>query len=197
MQSISRTIPSITRTCARSFYRRPLQTTPLLNCLQAEHLPAIRQAIRYNSSASPPDAIPNITAAKPHRPAPHRDPNTPVYELTFTCKACTHRSSHTVSKQGYHKGTTIITCPGCKNLHLISDHLRVRLIVGRFVQAVCSQTVQIFTDKSTTLEDLLREKGQSMRKGSIDAEGNIEYWADESGTNETPSAESPKAIGSS
>jgi protein import protein ZIM17 len=63
----------------------------------------------------------------PHRPAPHRDPNTPVYELTFTCKACRHRSSHTVSKQGYHKATVLIQCPGCKARHLISDHLHVSL----------------------------------------------------------------------
>lgn len=65
----------------------------------------------------------------PHRPAPHRNPNEPVYELTFTCKACQHRSAHTVSKQGYHNGTVLITCPGCKARHLISDHLHVRRLL--------------------------------------------------------------------
>jgi len=143
MQSISRAIPSVTRTCARSCYCRPLPKRVLLNRLQAQHLPAIRQTIRYNSSASSADATPNITAAKPHRPAPHRDPNTPVYELTFTCKACLERSSHTVSKQGYHKGTTIITCSGCKNLHLISDHLRVKLVVGRCACTVLTDRADI------------------------------------------------------
>jgi hypothetical protein len=30
-----------------------------------------------------------------------------------------------MSKQGYHHGTILITCPGCKNRHLIADHLKV------------------------------------------------------------------------
>lgn len=49
----------------------------------------------------------------------------PAYELTFTCKKCSTRSSHRISKQGYHHGTVLITCPGCKNRHLISDHMKV------------------------------------------------------------------------
>lgn len=49
----------------------------------------------------------------------------PSYELTFTCKKCSTRSSHRVSKQGYHHGTVLIACPGCKNRHLISDHMKV------------------------------------------------------------------------
>lgn len=60
------------------------------------------------------------------RPAAHRNPDEPIYQLTFTCRVCKERSSHTVSKQGYHKGTVLITCSGCKGRHLISDHLRVR-----------------------------------------------------------------------
>lgn len=50
----------------------------------------------------------------------------PQYQMTFTCKVCTTRSSHKISKQGYHHGTVLISCPGCKNRHLISDHLKVR-----------------------------------------------------------------------
>jgi protein import protein ZIM17 len=49
----------------------------------------------------------------------------PSYELTFTCNVCKTRSSHRLSKQGYHKGTVLISCPDCKNRHLISDHLKV------------------------------------------------------------------------
>ncbi|KAF2703133.1 zf-DNL-domain-containing protein [Pleomassaria siparia CBS 279.74] len=51
----------------------------------------------------------------------------PAYEMTFTCNKCNTRSSHRVSKQGYHHGTVLITCPGCKNRHLMSDHLKVHL----------------------------------------------------------------------
>lgn len=49
----------------------------------------------------------------------------PAYKMTFTCRQCLERSSHNVSKQAYHFGTCLITCPGCKNRHLISDHLKV------------------------------------------------------------------------
>ncbi|KAK5138042.1 hypothetical protein LTR08_005839 [Meristemomyces frigidus] len=82
----------------------------------------------------------------------------PAYELTFTCRKCLHRSSHRLTKQAYHFGTTLITCPGCKNRHLISDHLK------------------IFSDKSITVEDILREKGQFLRKGRLGEDGDIEFY---------------------
>jgi protein import protein ZIM17 len=63
---------------------------------------------------------------KPHAP-PSRSirPPQPEYEMTFTCKPCGTRSSHRVSKQGYHFGSVLITCPECRNRHVISDHLNV------------------------------------------------------------------------
>ena len=76
------------------------------------------------------DSTPALSSAVAHSPAhpsntqsPSEKP--PAYELTFTCKPCKHRSTHTVSKQGYHKGTVLITCPECSNRHVISDHLKV------------------------------------------------------------------------
>lgn len=56
----------------------------------------------------------------------------------------------------------LITCPGCKNRHVIADHLR------------------IFTDKSTTLEDIMKEKGGSFKKGQVGAgeDGDVEFWED-------------------
>ncbi|KAL0254888.1 hypothetical protein SLS55_009412 [Diplodia seriata] len=93
--------------------------------------------------------------------------------MTFTCKACTTRSSHKISKQGYHHGTVLISCPGCKNRHLISDHLK------------------IFADQSTTLEDIMREKGQLVKRGQLSDDGDLELWDDGSQTKHTPAA--PKA----
>ncbi len=77
---------------------------------------------RRNSTASPPV---DPQRAPPPNP-PTRAEQELAYKLTFTCKPCRHRSAHRISKQGYHKGSVLITCPGCKNRHIISDHLKVR-----------------------------------------------------------------------
>ncbi|KAF4989704.1 hypothetical protein FDECE_14619 [Fusarium decemcellulare] len=84
------------------------------------------------------------------------------YQLSFTCVPCGHRSHHNVSKQGYHHGSTLITCPGCRNRHVISDHLN------------------IFGDRKITVEDLMREKGQLVKRGSLGEDGDIEFWPEDS-----------------
>ena len=82
------------------------------------------QTRRVSGSTSAPSSAvaqspvhPSDTQITPEKP--------PAYELTFTCKPCKHRSTHRITKQGYHKGTVLITCPECSNRHLISDHLKV------------------------------------------------------------------------
>ena len=82
------------------------------------------QTRRISGSTSAPSSAvaqspdyPKDTQITPEKP--------PAYELTFTCKPCKHRSTHRITKQGYHKGTVLITCPECSNRHLISDHLKV------------------------------------------------------------------------
>jgi len=74
--------------------------------------------VRFESSAAPPTS----TDAPDSRLEREQVPS---YELTFTCNVCKTRSSHRLSKQGYHHGTVLIQCPGCKNRHLIADHLKV------------------------------------------------------------------------
>lgn len=37
---------------------------------------------------------------------------------------------------------------------------------------------QIFRDKSTTIEDIVKERGESVKYGSLGAEGDIEIWDD-------------------
>jgi hypothetical protein len=51
-----------------------------------------------------------------------------------------------MSKQSYNHGVVLIRCDGCKNLHLIADHLGW------------------FRDKKTTIEDILKEKGEDVQK---------------------------------
>ncbi|CAL9738060.1 mitochondrial protein import protein Zim17p [Monosporozyma servazzii] len=75
---------------------------------------------------------------------------TPQLMIAFTCKKCNTRSSHTMSKQAYTKGTVLIQCPGCKNRHLIADHLK------------------IFHDEKINIEDILKAKGENISQSTND-----------------------------
>ncbi|KAK8126515.1 DNL zinc finger [Apiospora kogelbergensis] len=123
------------------------------------------------------------TIPKPSRPAApaasseseaikQRKLQEPHYELTFTCVPCGERSTHTVSKQGYHKGSVLITCPSCRNRHVISDHLN------------------IFGNRQITVEDLMRERGQLVKRGTLGEDGDIEFWEDGTVTERNKEAES-------
>lgn len=112
-------------------------------------------------------------AAKPTPPKPKE----PSYQLTFTCKPCQTRSSHIITKHGYHRGTVLITCSGCRNRHVISDHLK------------------IFMDEQSTLEDILQRTAGTdqdvtklLKKGTLgretgelvgnEGDADIEFWDD-------------------
>ncbi|KAI7879881.1 zf-DNL-domain-containing protein [Lichtheimia hyalospora FSU 10163] len=73
--------------------------------------------------------------------------------IGFTCEVCKERSHHVMSKLAYTKGVVLIECPGCKNRHLIADNLGW------------------FRDSTTTVEDLVKEKGEAIRKVIVDDKG--------------------------
>jgi protein import protein ZIM17 len=110
------TARAVSRTSQSPYLRRALSTPPKASRAIAA------AARRHNSglTAGGQKQTTQETAESEDRWA-----NTPAYEMTFTCKQCDTRSSHKISKQGYHHGTVLINCPGCKNRHLISDHLKV------------------------------------------------------------------------
>jgi len=113
----------------------------------------------------------------------------PRLSLTFTCTApiattsapssssgagampesppvhkCGHRSSHTFTKRAYEKGIVIISCPSCKNRHLIADNL------GWFKN-------QDGSEGGKTVEDFVKAKGETVKRGTLlqTAEGDIEF----------------------
>ncbi|KAL4784313.1 DNL zinc finger-domain-containing protein [Aspergillus varians] len=118
-------------------------------------------SVRYNSHTPSPltDRESNPETDKENEEQNRlRREQEPAYRLTFTCKPCGNRSSHRVSKHGYHRGTVLIRCPSCENRHVISDNLN------------------IFFDKNKTLDDLMAESGQTITRGEL--KGDMEFWAD-------------------
>ncbi|KAJ4394352.1 hypothetical protein N0V93_003569 [Gnomoniopsis smithogilvyi] len=124
-------------------------TTPRALCA-SRWAPVQTSSFRYAYSTP-------STTDKPQQP---NTPKQPSYELTFTCVPCGSRSAHTISKQGYHHGSILITCPSCRNRHVISDHL------------------QIFGNKKITVEELMKERGQLVKRGTLGEDGDIEFWED-------------------
>ncbi|KAF9499631.1 zf-DNL-domain-containing protein [Pleurotus eryngii] len=113
------------------------------------------------------------TAKTPETPAPSAfatsseiklDVLEPRLSLTFTCTAgeCNERSTHTFTKRAYERGIVLVGCPGCKNRHLIADH------IGWFKESTEE-------GKLKTVEDLLRARGEKVRRGRLDAGGVVEY----------------------
>ncbi|WWC63300.1 uncharacterized protein I303_105900 [Kwoniella dejecticola CBS 10117] len=92
----------------------------------------------------------------------------PRLQMTFTCTAndCGHRSTHEFSKRSYTNGIVLVQCPECKSRHLIADH------IGWFKES-------LEDGKLKTVEDLLRAKGEKIKKGRINMDGDIEYEGDD------------------
>lgn len=174
---------SASRLPARTLSRAQPQTRPTLNQLsgQPAALSPTTTALRYaHSIPKPPRTRPpppptntsttttttttsstSATDEPPISDVKARKLVEPHYRITFTCVPCSERSTHVISKQGYHRGSVLITCPGCRNRHVMSDHLN------------------IFGDRKMTVEDLLREKGQLVKRGTLGEDGDVEFWQDE------------------
>jgi len=137
-----------------------LARTPIALPRAIPHLASRPAPIRsYSTAPSPPSRPPAAapaaapTAEEAKEEAKEQQPS---YQLTVTCRPCQSRSTHTISKQGYHHGTVVIQCPGCKSRHLIADHLK------------------IFGDTRRTLEDILKDNAEELKYGRLLPNGNIE-----------------------
>lgn len=161
----SRTVQSLATPLLRIAIPRVARPTPI----RLLHNPVLLRAA--HSIPRPPRKVSETSPATQTKDA-SGDQNTPAtpkrpfldnayYQLSFTCKPCSNRSQHSISKQGYHKGSILITCPSCRNRHVISDHLN------------------IFGDRKVTIEDIMREQGQLVKRGSLGEDGDIEFWPEE------------------
>ncbi|KAK8139017.1 DNL zinc finger [Apiospora sp. TS-2023a] len=153
------------QTLARSVRASAISPAPLRPHLRPHpSLPRTLQPAqfsrRYAHAIPKPSRPAALAASSPSDEIKQRKLQEPHYELTFTCVPCSDRSTHTVSKQGYHKGSVLITCPSCRNRHIISDHLN------------------IFGDRKITVEDLMRERGQLVKRGTLGEDGDVEFWED-------------------
>lgn len=183
MRSISRPVQRVINTRLRSqpvrSFHGALSIAPRSpSHLRQSFLPRTSFAPfkRYNSALS-------VSGADP--PPAEKKRDEPAYELSFICKPCLFRSTHRITKHGYHHGTVLVTCPSCNSRHVIADHLRV------------------FLDDKSTLEDILRRKAEEgqdftklLKKGSLGirpgslvgnaGEEDLEFWEDGSETVHSP-----------
>ncbi|TIC36951.1 zf-DNL-domain-containing protein [Wallemia mellicola] len=92
----------------------------------------------------------------------------PRLRISFTCTVtdCGERSTHEFSKNSYTKGIVIVQCPGCKNRHLIADNL------GWFNQPATGEGTL------RTVEDLMKAKGEKVRKGVLQQGGETIEFSD-------------------
>ncbi|OHF03571.1 DNL zinc finger [Colletotrichum orchidophilum] len=139
--------------------------SPILQALQTRQQQVQQPSLQPTTAARFAHTVPKpkaVREAEAKTPAQMRMETSPHYQLDFTCVPCDTRSRHKVSKQGYHHGSVLITCPSCRNRHIISDHLG------------------IFGDRKVTVEDLMREKGRLVKRGTLGEDGDIEFYPDES-----------------
>ncbi|KAI1338609.1 DNL zinc finger-domain-containing protein [Xylariaceae sp. FL0016] len=149
----------------RPYPRLPRTLSPTVTRYYAHTIPKPRAGNQQHGSSS----------SEPATQEKSRKLQEPHYELTFTCVPCGERSKHVISKQGYHKGSVLIACPGCKNRHIISDNLN------------------IFGERKLTVEDIMREKGQLVKRGTLSEDGDLEFWEDGTATERDSNAASKPA----
>lgn len=123
---------TVLRALSRSTLR--LSTPRQSYQITSRQIPSFRPTLQpFSTSFRPLDKKTPSASARPlleypdpaTQPESEPRPEVPSYELTFTCVPCSIRSSHKITKQGYHYGSVLITCPECRNRHIISDHLKV------------------------------------------------------------------------
>ncbi|KAK7687775.1 hypothetical protein QCA50_008994 [Cerrena zonata] len=133
-------------------------SAPSIGHILSKRVLSTTSSRRTDNSAKPPSS----DSAEPQTKLSF--PSEAKLQITFTCTVtdCNTRSSHEFTKRSYTKGIVIVQCPGCKNRHLIADHL------GWFKDSTEDGRLK-------TVEDLVKAKGEKVRRGRIDGSGDVEY----------------------
>lgn len=136
---------------------------------------------RNNSSSSKPPAIP---ANQPEVESPSNSDDH-IYQaqnsrmrIQFKCiatsnlnqndpikpvnpsQACGHLNTHEFSSQAFHHGIVLVQCPACLNRHLIADHLQ-------WFTSNPTADDPNFKEDHRTIVDILRAKGESVKRGRV------------------------------
>ena len=160
-QQLSRRLIHLRQKPTTLLYQNGRATVPVQNSSSVTPLLSVTPKRNYASDPlsvqSEDDSLNSVNANASVNGQTDKD-QVPAYDLTFTCKKCLSRSTHRVSKQGFYKGTVLITCPGCKNRHLISDHLKVGglyglLYTGLNIESLLAMCLYIFSCMGRSLAD--------------------------------------------
>ena len=132
-------------------------------------------------NATPPESssAPQSQGLTSSQPLPEK--LEPKLSMTFTCtvEKCGERSTHQFTKRAYERGIVLVQCPGCKNRYAKPSH-SLDVLTHELSRHLIADHLGWFKDSTNggqlrTVEDILREKGEKVRRGRIDANGDIEY----------------------
>lgn len=84
----------------------------------------------------------------------------PKFQLQYTCKVCSTRNSHSVTRMAYRKGVVIAMCKGCMSKHLIADNLGWSNYIGGFD----------FDNGERDIEMFMENRDQDARENGMDGE---------------------------
>lgn len=123
-----------------------------------------------NNNNNDDDNLTKRSIPKPNVIVPSKgsqNPNLEKFLMMYTCKICTGRNAHMVSKIAYTKGMVVATCRHCTTKHLIADN---------------EQKLDFPKEYGRKIEEYLESKGERVQRVTISAQDlEDNYLVDEDG----------------